>query len=309
MYPYSYMFTYKSMYPYIDRQVTDEIVPTKETINDRWSLVKDEKDFAIVKSDIGLTRQVNEDFYGVFFHPQNKNLILATLADGMGGYKYGEKASAFAVAEISKAFKQSSEKDINDSENYQNYLNDKIKEINKNLKFGGTTLTGAIINENDIITFNIGDSRTYGYNDKLTQLTEDDSYLWPLYKTGKIYKDDIRFIEGNNVMSEALDGLNLPINPKYKIVKKDKYDALLLTSDGIHDILSDEQMEAIIKNNFFTPQNIVYRLVYESLNYEEEISDEALERIENISGIPIYKTTPGKDNSTAVLVLTKNMKK
>ncbi len=302
------MFQYP-MYPYIDREVTGEILPTKGTINDRWKLFRGKKYIAFVKSDIGLKRKNNEDFYGIFTHPENRNLVLAALADGMGGYENGDKASSFAITEIGKAFKQSSAKEINNTNNYQQYLEQKIKEINKNLKTGGTTLTGAVINENDILTFNIGDSRTYGYKDKLTQLTDDDSYLWPLYKAGKIYKDDIRFISGNNIMNEALDGLPYEIHPKYKIVKKEKYDMLLLTSDGIHDILSDSYMEATIKDYMSLPSSIVYKLVFDSLNHQEEISDDALKRIENITGTPFHETGPGKDNATAILVLTKNIKR
>lgn len=302
------MFQYP-MYPYIDREVTGEILPTKGTINDRWALVRENKYIAVVKSDTGLKRKNNEDFYGVFTHPKNRNLVLAALADGMGGYENGEKASNFAITELGKAFKQSLVPEINDTQNYQKYLDQKIKEINMNIKTGGTTLTGAVINENDILTFNIGDSRTYGYKDKLTQLTEDDSYLWSLYKTGKISKDDIRFIRGNNIISDALDGLPYPIHPTYKIIKKNEYDALLLTSDGIHDILSDSYMEATIKDYISFPSSIIYKLVFDSLNHQEEIPDDALLRIENIMGTPFHETDPGKDNATAILVLTKNIKR
>ena len=49
-------------------------------------------------------------------------------------------------------------------------------------------------------------------------------------------------------MNEALDGLPYEIHPKYKNSQKRKYDMLLLTSDGVHDILSDSYMEEVIKN-------------------------------------------------------------
>ena len=297
------------MFPYIDRFVTDEIIPDKKTVNDRWSLTRDGKYIAIVKSDTGLIRIKNEDYYGVFPHPENKAIMLFAPPDGMGRYSYGDKASTFVVNEIGKYFKQSKIRDINDSQNYLNYLDEKIKEINNNLKYGGTTLTGAVVNEEDIITFNIGDSRTYGYKDKLTQLTEDDSQLWSLYKNGKIKKDDIRFMHGNNIMTDAIDGLRIPIHPKYNIVKSNSYDALLMTTDGIHDILSDEEMETIIENNKEFPRSIAYELVFNSLYYKEEISDEAMNRIENVLCEPFYETIPGKDNSTAVLVFTKNIKR
>ena len=84
---------------------------------------------------------------------------------------------------------------------------------------------------------------------------------------------------------------------------------LLLTSDGVHDILSDSYMEEAIKDYMSLPSSIVYKLVFDSLNHQEEISDDALERIENITGTPLHETDPGKDNATAVLVLTKNIKR
>ena len=297
-----------------------DINPEYTTLDNTWVLEKNNKIVAVAKSDIGQVKKNNEDFYGVFTNQKDENLILVAVADGLGGHKAGEEASKFVIKSLGEFFKQCSPAEINDSEKYQkklnkaikkinSHLNKTIKKINKNIKEGDTTLTGAIINENDLIIFNIGDSRTYGYDQKLTQLTDDDSILWKIYKKGYIQKNDIRFTSFNCLVTNSMDDSFIPIHPKYKIVKDNPYSALLVTSDGVHDILSDETMGKIINSNYENPEKLINEIVKRAVyGNKERITEDTKKRLKK-PFVPIFsEITPGKDNATAVLVLTKNKK-
>lgn len=277
--------------------------------SDNFILQRNNNIIAIAESNIGKLREKNEDFYGLFINDEDPNLILIAVADGLGGLHGSERASRYTIKKLGHFFEKSNPEDINHPNRYKLYLDRKIREINKTLPVGGTTLTGAILGKENLIIFNIGDSRTYGFkNNKLIQLTEDDSKVWEIYKQGLVKKDDIRFIYGNNIMTEAIDGLPWSIHPRYKIVNKNQYDALLLTSDGIHDILSDKTMEDIIINNINDPQMIINRIIDISVNGPaDEISEESMEDIYAIGDIPFSKTQPGKDNATGMFVLTKKI--
>lgn len=209
-----------------------------------------------------------EDSVLILQHPQNENIKLLAVADGVGGSLYGEKASSYLLQEIAMHFDVLPEKYYNDAEFIETYFNKMIKHINKeivNKNFGQTTLSMSIIANKKTIIFNIGDSRTYTITEgKLKQETEDDSVVQELYKMGEIPKKDMmRYHNNSNLITNSIGMSNVKISSK---IIPNKYNTILGVTDGVSDFLSDEEIESIINNN-------------KKENISKELVEQALERI------------------------------
>ena len=148
--------------------------------------------------DIGRVRVSNEDQATVITNSEGDILML--VCDGMGGHNKGDFASRTAISVLSEAFKNKP-KFIHPFfakrwlSNQIRYANNEIYNAaysNQAYKDMGTTLVAALIIEDRIIVANIGDSRAYAvrYN-ALERLTEDQTYVDYLYRTGKITKEEI----------------------------------------------------------------------------------------------------------------------
>ena len=232
------------------------------------------------KTDIGLVREKNEDAVITSSHPRNKHVKILITADGMGGRDRGEIASNFVATSINRWFLNKDIKTLNDTEKVEQLLTRYIKKLNTDLikKYGedtlGTTLTLALINRNNTIIFNTGDSRAYIYKDKkLIQVTEDDSDVWMYYKYGGVKKDHLRFFSNNNIISACIGICNELCTISTKKIKND-YDMLLLFTDGVTDIVTDRKMENIIKKSpkELVLSNIVNEAVYVNQRYHIPIS-------------------------------------
>lgn len=202
-------------------------------------------------SDIGNARQMNEDFIDFFYNKEN--ILLALLSDGMGGHKGGEVASEMAVAQLGHRFENSHAKTILE---LKESLEEFIKEINmliykKSLQYPdlegmGTTLVGAAFIEEVLIIFNVGDSRAYLLEEEgLELVTSDHSFVNTLLQDGKISKKEAEQHPKRNVLISALGTDNTLIIDFYK---RNFYSesVLLLSSDGLHGVLSEEVLEEIL---------------------------------------------------------------
>jgi len=145
-------------------------------------------------SDIGLNRSNNEDSVVTLIHPNNQNLKLLAVADGVGGRESGEVASNFTISVLEKWFYNLPEETINNTKKLSKYLTNIIKCINnclyviKSYRTGcATTLTCAVINERKTIIANVGDSRAYIVKENnLHQVTKDDSLVWNYFEQGEL---------------------------------------------------------------------------------------------------------------------------
>lgn len=287
------------------RQTTIGIMPKEDELNDKWILTHEGEIISVAQSTNGF-RENNEDCYGVFQNQEDPNLILSVVCDGVGGRDRGEIASSYTVQKLGEFFRTVKPTIINNPYNLNSLLSQMISDIHNNIPAGLTTLTSAITLGEDLLIINMGDSRTYGYeNGKLTQLTDDDSEVWPLYKNGLLKKSDLRFLSNNNVIYNALGG---QMNYTYhaRLIKENPYEAILLTTDGIHDILSDTQMSDIIEKKGIV--EAVPALISASVDYDNQdsLSTEDLSRIKAVSKEHVNRfLLPGHDNATAVLTLIK----
>ncbi|VFB16230.1 Serine/threonine phosphatase stp [Urinicoccus massiliensis] len=196
-------------------------------------------------TNVGKVRKNNEDAFKI----SNKDKIYL-LADGMGGHLGGEFASSMAVQELEKLLV-----DVKDKAE----IKEAIEEVNRkiyqksledeNLSGMGTTLSLIKILDDHLYFANIGDSRIYCLKGKdLIQLTIDDSYVNYLLEVGAITSDQAKDHPKKNVLLKAL-GTTEDIEVFIQEVQWEEDDLYLLCSDGLTNMLEEEEIQEIISSN------------------------------------------------------------
>ncbi len=225
------------------------------------------------KTDIGLIRKTNEDATLSIRHPDNRNIKLLIVADGMGGKKDGDIAANYITDSLNKWFLKKSEKELKDTEKIDLALKKYIKSLNTNLikKYGkdtlGTTLTLALVTSKNTLVLNVGDSRCYIYKHrKLIQVTEDDSDVWMYYKYGGVKKDHLRFFSNNNIVSACI-GICPELCTISSYIVENDYDLILLFTDGVTDNITDKRIKYLIKR---TPKKELLSRIVEEAVYKDQ---------------------------------------
>lgn len=261
------------------------------------------------RTDIGLIREKNEDSGVVLTHPKDSNIKLLAIADGMGGKDMGDVASKYVIDQLTKWFKKTNVDLLEDSFKTSLELKELISNSNINLisKYGenrlGTTLTLALVNSHETLVLNIGDSRCYIYkNNTLTQITEDDSQVWLYYKAGEVGKEDLRYFSTSNFISACV-GLNKELcNSDIEIIDNDCYDLILLVTDGVTDLLTDEKIKSIIDKH--KDKNILERIIQEAVYVEQDLHVPL--RLKRTFKEPFYVPAHGKDNASGAIFIKNN---
>ena len=216
---------------------------------------------AFATSDIGKSRHINEDSY--FASKPDDPIKLFIVADGMGGYKGGEIASTMAVNaarnyilsnfEKSKSDKETLLSLVKSSSQYANMVvYDKSRE-NEELKNMGTTLDVCLIYDNKAFISHIGDSRIYRIRkDFMRKLTKDHSYVQQLVDEGKITKEESMTHPKKNMLIKAL-GCTEFIEPDNMIKGFIKGDIILMCTDGLTNMVSEQEVFNILKTNTIEP--------------------------------------------------------
>lgn len=202
------------------------------------------------RSHRGQIRVHNEDVASVVINANND--VLLVVADGMGGYKKGDFAARVAVDTIVEAFKNHPR--FMSSAAIVRFFRRAVKKANRTifqesetdieLKNMGTTLVAALIHSNILVLLNIGDSRAYYYNGKLTQLSVDQSFVQYLVNTKQITLEEAKSHPKRHVLLNALGSL-----PSCNMeITKFKYnnEKVFLCSDGLYNSLESMDIEAVL---------------------------------------------------------------
>lgn len=197
-------------------------------------------------TDVGLKRQVNEDSYladGPAF----------VVADGMGGYESGDRASAAVVDAFRDRF---SGRELGEFAGVGNALvdaDDRVADIAAGTTRGaGSTATGVVLVDHDgwryWLVFNVGDSRVYRHlGSELEQLTADHSLGRELVDRGELREEDLATFEQRNVITRAIGAADsLADSWLVPVVNGER---LLLCSDGLHGEVDDESIRAVLTMN------------------------------------------------------------
>jgi serine/threonine protein phosphatase PrpC len=196
------------------------------------------------RSDVGLVRNNNEDsgFIG-------KHFLL--VADGMGGHAAGELASSTTVAIVAQ-IDNNKEK----LEDLESKLIEIPKVITKELKNAinkdssragmGTTLTTAVLEENQLKVSHVGDSRAYLVRNKqISLITKDQTYIQSLIDNNEITESEAKNHPQRSLLLQAIDGIteSIPVITSIEILENDK---ILLCSDGLTNVVTDEEILEIV---------------------------------------------------------------
>lgn len=202
-------------------------------------------------TDTGKIREHNED--NVIILSNEKEEYLLAVADGMGGHKAGEVASAIVINHLTEEFYglgSLGNKDvaIDFLRNIVTEMNQKIFDYTKenpDSKGMGTTFVCAIKTKDYLLYGNIGDSSGYVIKkNKIHKVTKDHTLVNLLVSTGELTAEEAKYHPRKNVLMRAL-GANNPIDIDIFDVEPG-IDGILLCSDGLTNMLTEEQIEKVL---------------------------------------------------------------
>jgi len=220
-------------------------------------------------SDPGLVRSHNED--AVFVDAE---LGLAVLADGMGGYKAGEVASGMATTLLANSFSRLLIGPTADPESLrrpEQLIHDEICGTNAAIfnasqsepKYSGmgTTIVFAWLIGRQLYLAHVGDSRAYLWRGSdLRLLTKDHSLLQEQIDSGTISLEEARYSTNRNLVTRAL-GIEPEVEVDIAQHELQEGDLLLLCSDGLNDMLRDDQIAELLDEHAGCLSRTAERLV------------------------------------------------
>ena len=236
-------------------------------------------------TDVGRVREANEDAL-VVLRPDGTRAgqVLVAVADGMGGHKAGEVASALAVESLARALAET------DPEASADVLLSHAVELgNRTIweaasadvdKDGmGTTLVCALLSpDGSAVIANVGDSRAYSVIDgEVTLVTSDHTWVNQQVLAGQMSLREASISPFRNLLTRSLGNAPYVEFDIFQHIQLAPGDALVLVSDGVTGYLDEGDVAAILRDST-TAQAAAQQLV-----------NEAVER-------------GGADNATAVVV-------
>lgn len=203
-------------------------------------------------TDVGRVRSQNQDYVFASDTPVGKLANLFVVADGMGGHRAGDRASSCAVSVFVSSVKKSKDRNpVNIMRKALEKANASVyKEANssKALQGMGTTIVSATIDKDTLYVANIGDSRLYLLRDKnIRQITRDHSLIEEMIRIGGITREEGRFHPDRNVITRAV-GVRESVEADFFDETVKENDILLLCSDGLSNMVEDDEIKEIISN-------------------------------------------------------------
>ena len=205
-------------------------------------------------TDAGMVRSHNEDSISSLL-PQG----LVVLADGMGGYSAGEVASGMATTVITTELKQVLEAhppyELDGPGGQpiaQKLIREQIAKANTSIFQAsqsqpqyagmGTTLVVGLFYDNKVTVAHIGDSRLYRLRgSEFSQITRDHSLLQEQIDAGMLTREQAKTSTNKNLVTRAL-GIDPTVEPELHDYETQPGDIYLLCSDGLCDMVSDEDI-------------------------------------------------------------------
>jgi protein phosphatase len=224
-------------------------------------------------TDPGRVRDHNEDCI-----ESRPDIGLYVLADGMGGYNAGEVASGMATSLISDGLqevwdlhaiermgrdeaKALSERFIKEQIARANTAIFTTSQNNPECAGMGTTLVVCHFYDNFLTVAHIGDSRLYRLRgEAMEQVTRDHSLLQEQLDSGLITPDEARLSQNKNLVTRAL-GIDPSVEAEVHVYETQQDDVYLLCSDGLSDMVEDEEIRLTLDTLRSNPNLTVQQLI------------------------------------------------
>ena len=200
-------------------------------------------------TDVGKKRELNQDYIYTSEMPVGNLPNLFIVADGMGGHKAGDYASRYTVetmlAEISESKETDPKKLLTQAIARANsFVYEKAME-NPDMSGMGTTVVAAVCMEDELLVANVGDSRLYLINDTIRQITVDHSLVEEMIRRGGLDREAARLHPDKNIITRAV-GVKEEVEADFFRVALLRDDTILLCSDGLSNMVEDEQIRLIV---------------------------------------------------------------
>jgi len=218
-------------------------------------------------TDVGLTRQLNEDNWG--WSKLSPRATLYVVADGMGGHDGGEVASELAVTTICEVAQRAEADEPPQEAGLEELLDTAFQTANNTIKDEaesrhidmGTTLVSMLLIDNRLAyVANVGDSRAYMMRDQaLHQLTEDHSLVAKMVERGRISAEEARHHPHSNILLRTV-GTERDVEIDIFRVDVQEGDRILMCSDGLWGEVEDRDIESIL-NTYADPRIAARELV------------------------------------------------
>jgi protein phosphatase len=210
-------------------------------------------------TDVGCQRQNNEDSY-LYWEPADDEEFqrkgrLAVIADGMGGHEGGQEASRLAVETVREVYDQAFRDDpqaalvesfVAAHTRIQGYAMQ-----HPVFQGMGTTCTAFVLRGRQLYFAHVGDSRLYLVRDaRISRLTRDHSYVGRLVESGLVRAQDAEKHPQRHILTAALGaGREVAVDAAEHAMALQDCDDLLLCTDGLWGVVTDEELEAAVTNN------------------------------------------------------------
>jgi protein phosphatase len=224
-------------------------------------------------TDPGRVRDHNEDCI-----ESRPEIGLYVLADGMGGYNAGEVASGMATSLIADGLQDAwlpkdvvrlgredakalSEKLIREQIARANNAIFTTSQNNPECAGMGTTLVVCHFHDNFLTVAHIGDSRLYRLRgEAMEQVTRDHSLLQEQLDSGLITPEEAKLSQNKNLVTRAL-GIDPTVDPEVHVYDARPDDIYVLCSDGLSDMVDDEEIRLTLITLRQNPSLTVQQLI------------------------------------------------
>lgn len=222
-------------------------------------------------TDKGKTREINQDYIYCSDEPVGLLPNLYIVADGMGGYNAGDFASRCSVdAFVEQVRKNEQPTVISTMTEALRAANATVLQHareNEEMNGMGTTFVAATVFPDRTYVMNVGDSRLYLLGDTMKQITVDHSYVEEMIRKGEIKRKDARIHPKKNVITRAVGVEDNVEADFYEIEAEADARFLLLCTDGLTNMIEDEEIRHMVMKYANMPQEAVQKLVKKANEY------------------------------------------
>ncbi|HWE52273.1 MAG TPA: protein phosphatase 2C domain-containing protein [Bryobacteraceae bacterium] len=200
---------------------------------------------AFALSDPGKVRTSNQDSFLIV-----PELGLYLLADGMGGARGGERASQLAVQTVAGILAHTEHRDAAALIGAVEDANDRVfneATLDPRLEGMGTTLVAALeTRPNDVAIASVGDSRAWLFDGgKVRAITEDQTWVQEVGRTLGLDEASLKRHPMRHVLTMAV-GVSATVTVRYYAVQLKPDAVMLLSSDGLHGVIAEAEIEKIL---------------------------------------------------------------
>jgi serine/threonine protein phosphatase PrpC len=214
---------------------------------------------AAAHSHVGRVRKENQDAYGVF-----PELGFFVVADGLGGHRAGEVASRMAVDTLRETLASTDDDDLTPVTDPQGStsiggrrLVIAVEEANRRIRDAsrapahagmGSTVAAVLFDEPHgvVAVCHVGDSRVFRVRGGVVeQLTEDHTVVQQWVREGRMAAEDAQISPHRHMITQALGTQDL-VRPALRLERPQDGDVYVLTSDGIHDLVTSDELGQVV---------------------------------------------------------------